>query len=125
MSRLLFSCLVVGAAGASFPSSIAVGQNASAVSKFAAGELRTLLQALCPGKNFTIDPPSVERVQLVAGPEAAVQVGVPPADLEGLGNETYILDTLGGHSIPPGSVLLTGGVNSARGSLYAVYALMD
>jgi hypothetical protein len=119
MTPLLFTMTL----GVSFlPPYISLAADATATEIYAASELHEQLAKACPGVNFTIGKPLPLTAQIVVGPGAAAALGVSlPSNLEG--NESYVIDTTG--EMVQASVVLAGGIGSARGTLYAIYQLLE
>ena len=122
--RLLLCAALVGCAVAGvLPSAIAVASDAPLSDAYAAAELKSHLELACPQRNFSLGPPAGPHGghggQILVGPGAAVSSGVPALKLSGLGNESFYV----GAFAPPlkASIVLSGGIGSSRGSLYAVY----
>ena len=122
---LALLALATPTAADSLPPAIAVADDAPAVDKYAAAELKSYLSQACPKIPFKVGPPAAKTVaQIAVGAGAAVALGLSAETLEGLGSESYYV----GFFTSPlaGSIVLAGGQGSARGSLYAVYhMLMD
>ena len=123
MTPLLFTAMVPATLGVSFlPPYISLAADATATERYAASELHEQLAKACPGVNFTIGKPLPLTAQIVVGPGAAAALGVSlPSNLEG--NESYVIDTTG--EMVQASVVLAGGIGSARGTLYAAYQLLE
>ena len=125
MARLkfYFALLVTYAAADGLPSSISVADDAPPADKYAANELLKYLKLACPQQNFTIVSPSKGADEaIIVGPGAALTLGLPKSKLAGLGDEGVYLNFF----TPPfaGSIVLSGGVGSQRGTLYAAYKML-
>jgi len=106
------------------PTRITISDDAPSSDKFAASELLSYLTQACPELHFTTGPPGTQAgSEIIVGSSAALALGVPAATLTGLGNESSYL----GYFTPPlaSSVVLSGGVGSTRGTLYAVYSMLE
>ena len=105
----------------SLPPYISIAEDATATERFAAYELHNQLSSACSGINFTIGKPLPLSAQIAVGPGAASALGVSiPSNM---GNESYLIDTTG--ELVQASVVLAGGVESSRGTLYAAYRLLE
>ena len=96
---------------------IVVARNASAVDLFAADELTLYLDMICPDR-----PALLSTTPITVGFDAAVSSGhlsLLPS-LDGLGDEGFVVV-----SSSETGIVLTGGSDSARGTLYAVYEWLD
>jgi hypothetical protein len=96
---------------------IVVAQNASAVELFAVDELTLHLDMMCPDR-----PAVLSTTSITVGFDAAVASGhlsLLPS-LDGLGDEGLVVV-----SSSETGIVLTGGSDSARGTLYAVYEWLD
>ena len=103
------------------PTLVAVASDASDTELFAARELLDALTSVCPMLNLTLGRPTHGEAQIAVGSGAASALGVPLRTH--MGNETYIVDTTG--RAVADSIVLSGGVGSSRGTLYAVYRLLE
>ena len=124
MSCLLLASLAAAVAGDGLPSAIVVDSKAPASDKLAANKLLSYLKLACPHQSFTLASPNKSSVEptIIVGPAAALALGLPVAQLIGLGNESFYHNFF----TPPfaGSIILAGGVDSSRGTLYAVYHML-
>ena len=114
---MLIAVLVGMSATASVPTHISIVTDATETEKFAASELQGLLSSVCSNTTFKIGKPLRSAPQIAIGPGAALAVGAKL--ISGMGNESYLLDTTS--SI----IIATGGIGSARGTLYSVYGLAE
>ena len=123
MSRLLVTtaAIVASVAADGLPSVIAVATHAPPVDKYAAGELLRYLQLACPAQNFTLGLPTAAG-SIIVGADAALSLGLPEKKLARLGNESFYA----AFYAPPfaQSIVLSGGLRSTRGTLYAVYGML-
>ena len=104
------------------PSLITVGRNATATERFAAGSLESRLRAtlgLATAHVAAASAGTAHKPQLAVGFRASLAAGVPAEQLQGLGDDGYILLPL-----KQGGVALAASANSARGSMNAVYGLL-
>ncbi len=122
MHSLCLAALLATAAADGLPPIISVAPDAPVSDKHAAKELKVWLSRMCPDVPFKMGPPVQGANQIIVGPDAALSLGLPAASLAGLGNESYYLNLF----TPPfaGSMVLSGGNRSTRGTLYAVYHLL-
>lgn len=118
-----FNACVPSTSANALPPLISVATGASQADKWAASQLRHFLQLACPKMNFTIQAPGQSAApSIIVGPDAARALGLPVKYISGLGNESFY----SAFFTPPlaGSIVLTGGLNSARGTLYAVFHML-
>lgn len=97
---------------------VTLSPNSSAPERHAAEELSTTLEQVT-GAKFPIVRPDPGRTSpvIAVGPGAAAGVD-PQVNLDGLGNEGYVMRSAGNH------VLLSGGRGAPRGTLYAAYSFL-
>jgi len=115
------SAVLLSPTSAALPRFIGIESGESASNHFAAAELKAELELLCPGQTFLVSSPKKLQKQFLVGPKAALKYGVKPVELAGLGNESFVYRNLAGGN----SIFLTGGPGGARGTIYAVYHLLD
>ena len=116
------TALVASTLAAGIPKRISVASDASQADKWAASQLRHFLQLACPTTNFTIQPPGLSTdPSIIVGADAALALGLQRSLLSGLGNESFYTAIF---TPLAGSIVLAGGINSARGTLYAVFHML-
>ena len=98
---------------------ITLAANHSAPQQHAAQELARVLKEVT-GTDFAIVAPEARgaRPAIAVGPDAAKTVA-PSIDLSGLGQDGVVVQTIGPH------LILTGGPDASRGTLYAVYTFLE
>ena len=98
------------------------GYTPTAYEAYAAEQLAGALQ-LVPGLNVTRIPAGSQRPPntwvLAVGAEACEAYGLPPASLDGLGAEGYVVASAASQpeSMAHGYVCVSGGIGAARGTL--------
>ena len=106
--------------GRALPTHIAVHSDKPVVA-YAAAELATLLGEACPSLRFTTGAPTKGAAAIVVGVGAATKLGLSLDMLPDDHPEATLVDTEA--LAASGSVLVVGG--SGRGTLYAVYELLE
>lgn len=94
---------------------VRVAPSATEIEKYAASQLQLLLGL---SSDFTTTTATSPR-QLAVGYGASRAIGVSAGALDGLGDEGYVIA-----STPSGSVAVSGGVSSRRGTLYGAFGLL-
>ena len=110
-----------GPAAWSPPALITVARNATPTELFAAASLESRLRTTLGLAGAHVAGSSASNAgtpQLAVGHEAALQAGIAAAQMEGLGDDGYIL-----LSLKHGGVAMGTSKGSARGSMNAVYLL--
>ena len=122
---LLFVCPATGLTRADAKWEVLLASDATVDEAYAARELSGFLGnasglAVPTAKQRSPNPGTVT---FAVGYGAATSVGLAPATLEGMGNESYRV-TSNASGLVPGCVAVTGGRLARRGALYAVYHLL-
>ena len=103
------------AAMAPLPARIVVADDATETEVWAAGKLADLLM-------LPVDNEMAGTAQIAVGHAAAAALGVPPAALKDLGDDSYLVSTARG--VPAGSVAIASSAGSARGSVHGAFAFL-
>ncbi len=97
---------------------IVVGKDAGPATKYAAEELRRFVEEMTGAKlEITGDDRAAREQEILLGDSARLRTVAKDLDLKGLGEEGYLIRTVGGRLVIAG--------NTGRGNLYGAYGLLE
>jgi hypothetical protein len=123
---MLAAFLLVSAAGSSLPplpARVVVAPGATETEAWAAAKVAELLalplhSAVSDGGDDDASP------RIAVGHGAAIALGVPPAALSDLGDDTSFVSTNASRGVPAGSVAIASSAGSLRGTLHGAFAFL-
>jgi hypothetical protein len=115
-------CLPSTSGTRALPARIVVAADATEAERWAAANLAGLLMLPAP-ESSEASGTTAGTGQIAVGHGAATALGVRPATLASLGDDSYLISSTA-LGVPPGSVAIASSAHSARGTVYGVFAFL-
>eukprot|EP01051_Picozoa_sp_SAG22_P005699 SAG22_NODE_347_length_11873_cov_15.313997_3_plen_1456_part_00 len=123
---MLAALLLASAVGRSapLPARVVVAPGATETEVWAAAKVAELLALPLHSDSSPVSDRDDTSAQIAVGNGAAVALGVPPAALGALGDDTSFVSTNVSRGVPAGSVAIASSAGSLRGTLHGAFAFL-